>query len=433
MRDHSHHVEVSREQAVELLLSHANFSPATEEVPVAEAIGRVLAEDAAAQLDMPNCLTCRMDSVAVHWSDFENGMPDTTGWQRGREWQFANTGIGMPEGFDTAIVIEHVTLSDDLSSISFDALPSAQFAGTSAPGSRMHSGDVLVPAGTVLTPLLAAHAASGNNATLRVVAKPKVAFIPTGNELVPAGAELARAQNIETNSLVIGGKIRAWGGKPLIWNIVPDNQELIRQAIVDACEAADIVIINAGSSKGSDDWNVEMLDEVGTVLYHETNHGPGHHSSGAVVNGTPVIGISGPPGGAAFTTDFYVHPVMMHFLGQPIEPQKARVRLAQDFPQKAQKKGTPELDRGAQAKTDARAKTAGEVRPSIVAEGSEFFGVKQLAVRQGADGVMEAVPASSGHVGAVEANNMNAYWLQSSLHPVPEAGELMEVELRPAD
>lgn len=430
MRDHSHHVEVSREQAVELLLSHANFSPAIEEVPVAEAIGRVLAEDATAQLDMPNCLTCRMDSVAVHWSDFENGMPDTTGWQRGREWQFANTGIGMPEGFDTAIVIEHVTLSDDLSSISFDALPSAQFAGTSAPGSRMRAGDVLVPAGTMLTPLLAAHAASGNNATLRVLAKPKVAFIPTGNELVPAGSELARAQNVETNSIVIGGKIRAWGGEVLIWDIVPDNQELIRQAIVDACEAADIVIINAGSSKGSDDWNVEMLDEVGTVLYHETNHGPGHHSSGSVVNGTPVIGISGPPGGAAFTTDFYVYPVMMHFLGQPIELQKTRVRLAQDFPKK---KGKPELDKGAQAKTDARAKTAGEVRPSIVAEGSEFFGVKQLAVRQGADGMMEAVPASSGHAGAVEANDMNAYWLQSSLHPVPEAGELMEVELRPAD
>ena len=79
MRDHSKHIEVSIDNAVSILLSHANFSPAVETVALADAEGRVLAENAVAQLDMPNTLTCRMDSVAVHWDDFADGMPDTTG------------------------------------------------------------------------------------------------------------------------------------------------------------------------------------------------------------------------------------------------------------------------------------------------------------------------------------------------------------------
>ena len=130
--------------------------------------------EAVAQQDMPNSLTCAMDSVAVRWSDFEDGMPDTSTWERGVQWQFANTGVGMPEGFDTAIVVEHVLFSDDDARVSFDALPSKQFAGTIPAGSRMHAGDVLVSAGTMVTPLLAAHIASGNNVAVEVLRRIKV-------------------------------------------------------------------------------------------------------------------------------------------------------------------------------------------------------------------------------------------------------------------
>ena len=140
MRDHSHHIELSRDEAIKALLSVCDFSPESETVPIGEAVGRVLADDTCAQLDMPNCLTCRMDSVAVHWDDFENGMPDTTDWVRGKDWEFANTGVGMPEGFDTAIMVEHVIFSDDDTKVSFDALPSARYAGTSPAGSKMHKG-----------------------------------------------------------------------------------------------------------------------------------------------------------------------------------------------------------------------------------------------------------------------------------------------------
>lgn len=417
MRDHSQHREVSREQAVQLLLENCSFEPKTETLPLARAFGRVLASDAKAQLDMPNCLTCCMDSVAVHWSDFENGMPETEGWRKGREWEFANTGIGMPEGFDTAIVIEHVHLADDLSSISFDAAPSKQFAGTRPAGSRCKKGEVLVEAGAVLTPLLISHIASGNNTDVEVLAKPKVAFIPTGNELVARGNEIPRGKNIETNSLLIQGKIEQWGGEALVFDTVPDDRKAIKEAVLEACSLADIVVLNAGSSKGSDDWNVEMLEEVGAVLYHETNHGPGHHSSGAVVEGTPVVGISGPPGGAAFTTDFYLRPLIQKYFGQESSPRIVKARLAAAFP-----KGGKRLKKGS---------APGETRPSIVDDAKEFFGVKHVHLTAGDDGMLEAFPASSSHPGPVEASSMSGYYALSSITGSPEVGSLIEVELRP--
>lgn len=420
MRDHSSHVTVSREKAVELMLAACDFDQKAEVLPIEQAIGRVLADDVYAKLDMPNCLTCLMDSVAVHYDDFENGMPDTTGWQRGVQWEFANTGIGMPEGFDTAIVIEHVQLSDDLSQISFDAAPSKRFAGTREKGSKMKEGELLIWGGTVLTPYLAAHAASGGNAEVSVVVKPRVAFIPTGNELVPVGAELPRGKNFETNSLLIRGKIEQWGGEAIVYDIVPDDPELLRAAILRACDEADIVVMNAGSSKGSDDYNIEVLEELGQVLYHETNHGPGHHSSGSVVNGTPVVGISGPPNGAMFTTDFYLKPLIQRFLGQNPFPQTLVAKLAADF---------PSAKKGGHGHSHA---PAGEKRPDIAADGQDFYGIKHVYLSQDEKGVLIATPAGSPRPGPVEADGTDALFaMPSGIGAVkPEKGDLIRVELR---
>ena len=433
MRDHSSHITVTKDRARELLLGVCSFAPAVERVPVSEAFGRVLAVPAKAQLDMPNCLTCNMDSIAVRWADFDGveGLPDTSGWTRGVEWEFANTGIGMPVGYDTAIAIEHVVVTTDDAGeehITIDAAPSRQFAGTTPAGARMHAGDVLVEAGEVLTPLLISHIASGNNTEVEVFAKPVVAFIPTGNELVKPGSVIERAKNIETNSLLAKGKIEGWGGICRVWDIVPDDKAAIRDAVCEAARTCDIVVLNAGSSKGNDDWNIEMLEEVGTVLYHETNHGPGHHSSGAVVDGTPVVGISGPPGGAAFTMDFYLYPVMMTYFGLPAELDKLQVRLGQMFPAGGPGGKPKKLEGDASREQEPK----GEVRPSVVSDGREFFGVKQLSFYQ-EEGSSElwAMPASSTHIKPLEADEMDCYYMLNGQRPQPLYGEILEVDVRP--
>lgn len=421
MRDHSNHIQMTREQAVAAMLDACDFHPEAESVPVAESVGRVLAEDAVAQLDMPNSLTCAMDSVAVRWDDFADGMPDTSTWQRGVQWEFANTGIGMPEGFDTAIVVEHVTFNEDATKLAFDALPSHKNAGTIAAGSRMRKGDVLVPAGTEVTPLAAANAASGDNATVSVLRRPRVGFIPTGNELVTVGQPVPSGKNIDSNSVLVRGKIQRWGGTPVMYDIAPDDPAAIRAAIERAAEECDIVVLNAGSSKGSDDWSLEVLDRIGTVICHQMNHGPGHHSSFSMVQGTPVVGISGPSGGAAIVVDLYLKPVMMRYLGQPTEPQRVTARLMAAFPQ-----GHGPSHHG--SATVQPAHLPGEKRPK---EEGQFFVIRRMRLEQQPDGVLGVYPVGGPHAPASEAMRANAYFFQETTlgKPAPEPGAMIQVEL----
>lgn len=444
MRDHSHHIQLTREEAVRQMLAAidelaggfglgtvegaAAASGAVERVAVSQATGRVLARDAASLIEAPNCLTCMMDSIAVHFDDFaaaaagEGPLPDTSAWERGRDWEFANTGTAMPDGFDTAIVVEHVVFSDDGSRVlSVDAAPSKRFAGTRPAGSRLHEGDALASAGTVVTPDIAARIASGNIASVAVARRPRVAFIPTGDELqAPGSPFVAHGKNVETNSILAQAKIEGWGGVFVPFQTIRDDYDEIKRTVLEACEVADIVVLNAGSSKGSGDWSCEVLDEIGRVICHQTNHGPGHHSSYTMVCGTPVVGISGPAGGASPTLDFYLRPVMRRFLGlEPVVP-KVPVRLAEDFPAS-----------GHHGPAAGRAHALpGEKRPKE--DGPEgFFSIKFLNIEHGADGALEAHPVIGGPgSGAVAACN-GYYMMPTGGGQVPpRAGDVILAEFR---
>ena len=111
MRDHSKHVELNREEAIARLIGAAKFEPQVEVVDIHEAFGRVTAVDCKAKVDVPNALCAQMDGIAVRFADFEDGMPDTSTWQLGREFDWANTGTALPEGFDTPIGDRGLNLS----------------------------------------------------------------------------------------------------------------------------------------------------------------------------------------------------------------------------------------------------------------------------------------------------------------------------------
>lgn len=414
-----------------------------EQVALASAFGRVLARDVCAATDIPNVLTCGMDSIAVHWSSFESlaegELPDTSTWTRGVDWQFANTGVAMPEGFDTAIVIEHVIVSEDEQHVTIDAAPSKQFAGTRPAGSQMKRGDVVATAGCVITPDVAATIAGAGHSSVSVIARPRVAFIPTGNELVPANlpyapSELEKyagtAHTFESNSLVVQGKVQAWGGEYVPFDIVPDEYDSIKEAVAHATEVADIVVLNAGSSKGSDDWSVEVLEEMGDVICHQTNHGPGHHSSYAVVNDTPIVGISGPAGGASFTLNFYLRPIMRTFLGLDPAPERIPVRLAEAFPKGGP--GGPSAAGAGKGKPAPDAKLPGEARPMEATEpGSSFFAIRFLKVEATADGSLVATPLA-GRPGSAATASANAYYMMPAgpgVEPA-QAGDVIWVEMR---
>ena len=316
MRDHSSHICGSRHQVVGALMQRWEFTRETETVAVVDACGRVVAHDVMSRNELPNKRTSNMDAIAVRFDDFEAGEPDISGWKRGVEWQFCNTGVAVPDGFDTAIAIEQVEVDEAGEKLlAITQTPSERFQMTTEEGAVLQEGDLLVAAGEVVTPTLMAALSMGGFTQVDVVRRPRVAFIPTGNELVAPTDEVPRGKNVESNGAMINAKIAEWGGEPVRFDVVPDDPDKILAALRDACAKADIVAINAGSSKGSDDWTCEILEREGEILFHEVNQGPGRHCSFALLDGKPVIGISGPPIGAEFTADFFLKPFVDVYLG----------------------------------------------------------------------------------------------------------------------
>lgn len=413
MRDHSKHVQLTREQAIEKLIEVSEFTPRTELVDLHDACGRVTASTCNSRYDIPSALCSQMDGIAVHFDDFADGMPNVSGWTFGKDYAWANTGTAMPAGFDTAIAIEQVEFDDAGTLVALKTAPSQRGASCNRPGSTFAKGELLLSARTRLTPTKISALAMCGYTEVEVVAKPKVAFIPTGDELVEMGRELPAGKAYESNGILLEQKLRLWGAEPIIYPCLPDDWDQIKAAILDASQKADIVAINAGSSKGAKDFTMEILEEIGTVFCHETNHGPGHHTSASQVNGTPILGISGPPAGCEITSDWYLKPLVDYFLyGHVVEFTTATATLAQPLGGGHGKPGKP----------------GGAPRKKV---SEDFFAIRPVKVEYGPDGLsVKPIPGSKRH-NLLQLDEADAYVEKNPATLAQlEPGARVEVELR---
>jgi putative molybdopterin biosynthesis protein len=159
--------------------------------------------------------------------------------------------------------------------------------------------------------------------------KPRVAILPTGTELVAIGQPVKRGDIIEYNSVVIASQVAQWGADPHRFPITADKFDLLKQRVQEAADQFDLVLINAGSSAGSEDFTSRIVEELGDLLVHGVAVRPGHpvilgminHSDGT--RKVPIIGIPGYPVSAALTGEIFVEPLLAQWLGrranQPVE------------------------------------------------------------------------------------------------------------------
>lgn len=330
MRDHAQHIRKDRKEAITDLFAHCSFKPEIENVALTDACGRTLAQTMYSLHTLPNKPTSKMDALAVHFDEIEARNTDAAKWVLGEDYQYCNTGVAVPDGFDTAIAVEGFTWDGD-KVLSMDKTPKKRGEGINQIGSTIKEGVELVKRGTRLKPAHVALLAMGGHTQAPVVVPPKVAFIPTGNELVEAQPSPPLGKNIDSNSYNICGKLGEWGAEPMPFDIVKDNWDDLKSALEKATRTCDIVVINAGSSKGSDDFTCEILEEYGEVLSHETDIAPGKHASCSILNGVPVIGISGPPMAADLNSIMFVKPIIKAFLtGKLGEPKIAWAKLGTD-------------------------------------------------------------------------------------------------------
>lgn len=324
------HPRTSRQEALRLILARSHFQPRVERIPVREALRRVTAQETLAVNTLPNSPVSSMDGIALKSANLNGGIPATDQWQNGVDFVISNTGVGIPEDFDTVVLIEDVEI-DETGKLRILNIPQPG-QNVRPTGGIMQAGEVLVPAYCCLGPLQLGLLSTGGVDEVAVLAKPRVAILPTGNELVPVGYRPPRGKNVESNGIMMEAQIKIMGGEPRLYPITRDNPDELVRVIQDALAWADIVILNGGSSKGSDDRAIEVLETVGEILVYEIAYGPGKHTTLTIAGSKPIVGAVGPTMGAACAVEWYVGPLIDKYFSQPrIEPRRLKVKLLDDI------------------------------------------------------------------------------------------------------
>lgn len=297
----------------------------TEVIPVEDAAGRVLAEDVTAQINLPVVRASAMDGVAVRSALFTEEWPDTTNWQLGRDYVRADTGDDFDDAFDAVIAIENIKMLDGGG---IEILPDAKIApgvNVRGQGSQVRTGTPLAQKGRKLTALDVAAIAMGGVTEITVVRRPRVGFIPTGSELVPVGTTPARGQNIDTNSLMCARLLTEFGARSILHPIVRDDPVQLEKVLDEMLPTCDILLLNAGTSKGGEDYCAALLAKKGTSLFQGVAAVPGRPMSAAIIQGKPVLNLSGPAFACFYGLDWAVKPMICRYLGVGV-PQRQRIQ-----------------------------------------------------------------------------------------------------------
>ncbi len=321
-----------------------------ETIPLDEnALGHVTAEPIWAKISSPHYHASAMDGFAVRAIATNGALPSKpVSLQIGPEAAYVDTGDPLPEWANAVIPIENVESLDELGNITNEVRNplSIRIRASVVPWSHVRplgedivATQLVLPAGHILKPAdLGAIAASGHQ-TINVTRKPRVAILPTGTELVPIGSKLKAGDILEYNSLVLAAQIKSMGGEPTRYSITKDDFDLICERVQEAAQTHDLVLLNAGSSAGAEDFSAKVVEKLGTLLVHGVAVRPGHpvilgtidhrpltkevvhrphlHLTQVQVSSiVPIVGVPGYPVSAALTIDIFVEPIIAQWLGR---------------------------------------------------------------------------------------------------------------------
>jgi molybdopterin molybdotransferase len=295
------------EEARALMASAAPPLDRTERVPLASASRRVVAAPLVAEQDVPPFSRAAMDGFAVRAQDtfgagpFDpktltavekvyTGQVPTRSVAPGQCTEIA-TGAPMPEGADAVVMVEETEKSGTAVRI-FSPVYPAQNVGRQA--ADIKTGQSLLSPGDLLTPSrIGAIAALGID-EVEVYARPRVAILSTGNEIVDPGRPLAPGQIYDINRFTLSAVIEEHGGVAVPHPTSADRLEDLAAAL-DACAAEDLILFSGGSSVGERDLILDVLLEHGEVVFHGIAVKPGKPTLFGTFGGKAVLGMPGYP------------------------------------------------------------------------------------------------------------------------------------------
>jgi len=325
---------VSLDDALRMLMELATPIERREGVPLLDALHCVSSMDIVSDIDVPLVDRAAMDGYAVRAPDtFRAGKFDPAELRR-IETLYADgvprkavtkgtcvevaTGATLSNGADAVVMVEDTERDGDVVRVYTPVHPGEN---VSRQGEDIRKGEVVVHAGEFLTPAKIGAIAAVGEKDVEVYAKPRVAILTTGDEVIPPGEKIRPGQVYDINAHTMASVVREAGGEPAILGRVPDRLENLRAAIKRATRY-DLVVFSGGSSVGEKDMIIDVLQEMGTLKFHGVAVKPGKPTVLGVVNGKAVLGMPGYPTSCLSNCYMMLVPMLRTMARLPPAPEK---------------------------------------------------------------------------------------------------------------
>ncbi|MDI6801633.1 MAG: molybdopterin biosynthesis protein [Thermodesulfovibrionales bacterium] len=318
----------------------------SETIKVADSLGRITAQPVFARYSSPFYHAAAMDGYAVRFGDtFAASETSPLLLRIDEKAVYVDTGDPMPEGFNAVIMLEDVnvireqgagdgTRTEECIEIYQSVTP---YQHVRTIGEDIVATELIIPENHMIRPIdMGAMLASGH-LNVSVKKRPRVAVVPTGNEIIEPDVVKNRPPKppeiIEYNSTMLSGLIREANADAIKFDIARDDIQEIKKTIDDACKVSDIVIINAGSGRGSEDYTARAVAELGEIFINGISIKPGKPLIAGIVDSKPVFGIPGYPVSAHLTFHLFVKPVIERLLGisKTFEREKINARISRQI------------------------------------------------------------------------------------------------------
>lgn len=329
-------------EALELILHCiSKKSLSFEKLRLEECYGRILAKDIASQEDLPAFSRSTVDGYALNSADTFGAKETSPAYITVKHEIFMGTapefsikrteaakmptGGMLPDGADSVVMLEHVQeVSGDMIEVMRAVTPGENVIQK---GEDVQRGEVILKKGRRLRPQDIGALAGIGITEIEVIKKPVVSMISTGDEIVPADSVLKLGQIRDINSYTLSGLIIDCGGIPVKKGIFKDDYSVLKNAVIEALDSSDIVLISGGTSAGTKDMTADIINDIGknydaknydgknSVLFHGVSVKPGKPMIGGIINNKPVLGLPGHPAAIVVCFDLFIRPVMEKLMG----------------------------------------------------------------------------------------------------------------------
>jgi putative molybdopterin biosynthesis protein len=337
---------IDRDEAERRFQAAVSLRPLGEEaVPLAESLGRVLAQDVVAAVDVPSFDRSNFDGFAVRAEDTYGAaeeeprrlklLPESIATAvvplgevlPGTAMSIATGGM-LPRGADAVVMIEHTDFEGGELLVRRAVNPGG---GVSYAGTDIAAGETVLRAGDRLTSRETGVLAAIGVDRVTAWRRPRVAVISTGDEIIPPGEPMRPGMVYDSNARIIADAVRELGGEPVEYGIVRDDLPLLRRRVAEALAECDAVLLSGGTSKGEGDLSYRAVRELTDpgIVAHGVALKPGKPICLAASAGKAVVILPGFPTSAIFTFHEFVAPVLRRLAGRGIEsPPVVPARLA---------------------------------------------------------------------------------------------------------